>query len=88
MILAGPANDRALWRRNQALIDGRPLASAAAVDRNTGLFNPPKENEMSKGQHGNKEAKKPKKASSPITPLSAAANLPTPVAAADRQRKK
>jgi hypothetical protein len=43
---------------------------------------------MSKGQHGNKEAKKPKKASSPITPLSAAANLPTPVAVAERQRKK
>jgi hypothetical protein len=44
---------------------------------------------MSKGQHGNKEAKKPKKAISPITPLSAAtANLPTPVAVADRQRKK
>jgi hypothetical protein len=67
---------------------GTRFAAAAAFTANSDTFNQSKEIEMSKAQHGNKEAKKPKKASSPITPLSVATTLPTPVAAPDRQRKK
>jgi hypothetical protein len=48
-----------------------------------------KETIMSKGQRGNKEAKKPKKAESPAKPLSPAAVMPTvtPVVE-DRLKKK
>jgi len=44
---------------------------------------------MSKGQRGNKEAKKPKKAQSPAKPLSPAAVMPTVTTAVpDRLKKK
>lgn len=48
-----------------------------------------KECHMSKGQHGNREAKKPKKAAAPSAPATPSAGLPTaPVAAAARGRKR
>jgi hypothetical protein len=61
MIIAGPANDRALWRRDQALIAGRRFASAAAVNRNTGFIQPIKGKRNVQGsawQQGSKEAQK------------------------------
>jgi hypothetical protein len=43
---------------------------------------------MSKGQRGNKEAKKPKKAVSPVVPLGAPPVLPSPGPRPDRHRAK
>ena len=43
---------------------------------------------MSKGQRGNKEQKKPKKAPAPVLPATAAALLPGGVAASVAPRKK
>lgn len=43
---------------------------------------------MSKGQRGNKEAKKPKKAVVPVLPAGAPPGLPVPAPRPDRHRVK